>query len=197
MRKTTIFTCLAVLCLALTGCGKSSPPSTFYVLDSANTVRLETPTANLSVGVGPVSIPGRFNRSQIVTRSSRNIITIHEYDRWGDSFKKQVVETLAEDLSILLQTSQVVVFPWERAKRPEYQVFVTVRHFEGDVGGTINLDASWRIVDVASEKTLLACQYSKQHQVDGNDLSSYVATQSIALADLSHQIALGINSLSK
>lgn len=195
MQKSTILTWLAVLCIALTGCG-TSPSSTFYVLDSANTAQLNMlPANNVSIGVGPVAIPDRFDRSQLVTKSGKNTITIHEYDRWGDSFKKQVVGTLAEDLSILLNTSQVVVFPWERALRPTYQVFVTVRHFEGGVGEAVNLEADWRVVDVASEETLLTSQYSKRHPVHGNDLSSYVATQSIALADLSSQIALGICSL--
>lgn len=197
MRPPLILTWLAVLCIALSGCGKT-PPSTFYVLDSANTVELETPPAcNLSVGIGPVSIPAYFDRTQLVTRSGKNTITIHEYDRWGDSFKKQVVETLAENLSILLQPSLVVLFPWERALRPTYQLVLTLHHFEGDIGKSINLKATWRIIDVASEKTLLASQYSKKHPIHGNDLSSYVATQSRALADLSHQIALCISSLSK
>ena len=196
MQKTTIFIWLAALCIALTGCG-ASPPSTFYVLDSANTVQLDMlPANNISVGVGPVTIPDRFDRSQLVTKSGKNTIKIHEYDRWGDSFKKQVVGTLAEDLSILLKTSQVVIFPWERALRPTYQVFVTIRHLEGDVGKAVNLEADWRIVDVASEETLLTSQYSKKHPVHGTDLASYVATQSVALADLSRQIALGICSLS-
>lgn len=197
MRLPLILTWLAVLCIALSGCGKT-PPSTFYVLDSANTVELETPLAcNLSIGIGPVSIPAYFDRTQLVTRSGKNTITIHEYDRWGDSFKKQLVETLAENLSILLQTSQIVLFPWERALRPTYQVFVTLRHFEGEIGKTITLKATWRIIDVASEKTLLVSQYSKRHPVHGNDLNSYVATQSCALADLSHQIALSICLVTK
>lgn len=196
MHKTTIVTWLAVLCIALTGCG-TSPPSKFYVLDNANMAQLEMlPATNISIGVGPVSIPDRFDRAQIVTKSGKNTLKIHEYDRWGDSFKKQVVETLAEDLSTLLQTSQVVVYPWVRPLRPTYQVFVTIRHFEGGVGEAVNLEAVWRIVDVATEKTLLSRLYSKKHPVHGNDISSYVSTQSFALADLSYQIALGICSLS-
>jgi uncharacterized lipoprotein YmbA len=153
------------------------------------------PIEDISVGVGPVSIPGYLDRSQIVTTTGSNSITIHEYQRWGNSFKAQVEETLAENISILLQTPQVTVFPWERALRPKYQVFLTIRKFEGEATGNVTLDAIWQIANVRTDKSLLTRRFMQSFPVAGNSMSAYVQTQSNALDALSKEIVKGLEAV--
>lgn len=197
MRRTVSITMLLVgLCLVLTGCGKNSPSSAYYILTSSSQMASQVqPLSDISVGVGPVIVPGHLDRSQIVTTTGQNSITIHEYQRWGDSFKTQVEETLAENISILLQTPKVAVYPWERAQRPEYQVYVTIRRFEGKANADVTLDAIWQIVDVDTDKSLLTRHFVQTFPVTGTDMSAYVQTQSDALETLSQEITNGLHSV--
>jgi len=191
MRKTIVQALLlAGLCVALAGCGKMSPPSSYYVLTSVNPTGAQVaPLHDVSIGIGPVTIPGHLDRSQIVTSTGKNSITIHEYQRWGDSFKTQIEETLAENLSTLLQTPKVAIYPWERAQRPAYQVYVTVRRFEGKSGMDVTLDAIWQLVDVQTEKSLLTRHFVHTEPTLGTKMSTYVQAQSNALEALSRNIA--------
>ncbi|WP_430734707.1 PqiC family protein [Halodesulfovibrio aestuarii] len=187
---------LATLSIILVGCGAGSPPSSYYILTSSNQQTSQVqPLNNISVGVGPVLVPGHLDRSQIVTSTGKNSITIHEYQRWGDSFKTQVEETLAENISILLQTPKVAIYPWERAQRPEYQVYVTIRRFEGKTGMNVTLDAIWQIVRVDTDNSLLTRHFVETFPVAENNISSYVQTQSNALGTLSQEIAKGLHSV--
>lgn len=189
---------LAGLCIVLTGCGTMSPPSSYYILTSSNQMTSQIqPLNDISVGVGPVIVPGHLDRSQIVTTTGQNSITIHEYQRWGDSFKTQVEETLAENISSLLQTPKVAVYPWERAQRPNYQVYVTVRRFEGKAGMNVTLDSIWQIVDVNTDKSLLTRHFVQTFPVSGSDMSAYVQAQSHALETLSQEIAKGLHTVAK
>ncbi|SIN96011.1 PqiC family protein [Halodesulfovibrio marinisediminis] len=197
MRKAVSITLLlAGLCFVLTACGKMSPSSSYYVLTSSSQMASQAqPLSDLSVGVGPVIVPGHLDRAQIVTTTGQNSITIHEYQRWGDSFKSQVEETLAENISILLQTPKVAVYPWERAQRPEYQIYVTIRRFEGKANIDVTLDAIWQIVDVDTDKSLLTRHFVQTFPVTGDTMSAYVQTQSDALEALSQEVAKGLHSV--
>ncbi|WP_290923922.1 PqiC family protein [Halodesulfovibrio sp.] len=197
MRKAVSTTLLLVgICIVLAGCGKMSPPSSYYVLTSTKAVQTQMePLHDISVGVGPVTIPGHLDRSQIVTSTGQNSINIHEYQRWGDSFKTQIEETLAENLSTLLQTPKVAVYPWERAQRPAYQVYVTVRRFEGKSGMDVTLDAIWQLVDIKTEKSLLTRHFVHTEPALGTQMSTYVQAQSDALEALSIDIAKGLHTV--
>lgn len=180
----------------LAGCGKMSPSSSYYILTSSNQMTSQVqPLSGLSVGVGPVIVPGHLDRAQIVTTTGQNSITIHEYQRWGDSFKSQVEETLAENISTLLQTPKVAIYPWERAQRPEYQIYVTIRRFEGKINSNVTLDAIWHIVDVDTDTSLLTRHFVQTFPVAGDNISAYVQAQSNALEKLSQEIAKELHSV--
>lgn len=194
--RLTGYILLAGLCIMLAGCGKASPPASYYILTSSSQRTSDIqPIADISVGIGPVSIPGYLDRSQIVTTTGQNSIAIHEYERWGNSFKTQVEETLAENISILLQTPQVTVFPWERAMRPKYQIFLTIRKFEGKTTSHVTLDAIWQITNVSTDKSLLTRRFMQSFPVAGNSMSAYVQTQSNALDALSKEIVKGLEAV--
>lgn len=197
-KRLSFFLVLTGLFLVLSGCGKSSPPSTYYILTSSSQqAEGINPMSNTSVGVGPVTIPGHLDRSQIVTSTGQNRITIHEYQRWGDSFETQVKETLAENISLLLKTPQVAVYPWERAQRPQYQVYLTIRRFEGKLQGKVTLDAIWQIVDVRTDNSMLTKQFVQVFPVTGNTMSAYVQAQSDALESLSKDIVQGLHTVAR
>src|SRR5207245_3850273 len=77
---------LSVSLLVLSNCA-NTPPTRFYVLPSltgAETASLSSPVKpDLTVGVGPVTLPPYLDRPQIVTRASRAKLELGEFDQWA------------------------------------------------------------------------------------------------------------------
>lgn len=181
------------LLILLSGPGCATQPSSYYVLNGPSPMVPDgTPLNDIAIGVGPVTIPGHLDRPQIVTRAGRHRIAINEFHRWGDSLKRQVTETLVINLSALLQTPRVTVYPWDRALRPQYQVHVTVHRFEGEPGKGTTLDAVWQIVDTESQTPILTRGFTTSAPVEGTGMAAYVKAQSAALGALSRDIARGM-----
>jgi uncharacterized protein len=149
---------LAVLSLALLlleGCG-STPPTRFYVLPTLTDA--SPPAAagkrELTIGIGPVTLPPYLDRPQIVTRASRARLILGEFDQWGAPLHDSVTRSLAENLSLLVPTDRVVLHPWSRTTVPDYQVTLEVLQFDAGPGGEVILAARWQILNT-NEKALI------------------------------------------
>ena len=149
---------LGVCLLGLSGCA-SSPPTRFYVLPSLAGAETALPAAprDLTIVVGPVTLPPYLDRLQIVTRASRARLVLGEFDQWAASLQDTVTRTLAENLSLLIPTDRVLLHPWSRTTEPDYQVTVDVTQFDAGPSGEVVLAARWRILS-ANEKELVMRQ---------------------------------------
>ncbi len=104
---------LICLCLSLLlgwGCA-SSPSSRFYTLSPmAGPPKPDAGrplSAGISLALGPFRIPDYLDRPGIVTRPGNgNTIEIADYDLWAGSLKEAFASTLAQNLSILLDTDK-------------------------------------------------------------------------------------------
>jgi uncharacterized lipoprotein YmbA len=143
-----------VLSLALGGC-IHTPPTRFYVLSAMTEQTAAAPGKGTAIGVGPVSLPQYLNRPQIVTRISGNQLAAAEFDQWGGDLNDNVTRALAANLSSLLETDRVSLFPWREEAPIDYQVTVDVASFEQDVDGSSLLTAYWSIVDPRNTKVKL------------------------------------------
>lgn len=192
---------LAIVLLILTGClGTKGPTQStkFYVLNSLYSLeKKETLVAkmpNTTIGVGPVELPKYINRPHIVTRAIQNEIQIEEFERWAEPIDSNFFRVLADNLSILLQTDNIVSFPAKRSTKVDYQVAVTVTRFDGVVGGNALLRARWSIYGENGEKKLISKHSVYKQPVNGEELKDLVSAQSLALAHFSNDIAQAIAS---
>ena len=80
MRRAATALALCTLAAVAAGCG-SSPPSRFYTL-SGTTAAAAAPS-NLSIAVGPVTIPGAVDRPQMVVTTGANQVELDEFNRWA------------------------------------------------------------------------------------------------------------------
>jgi uncharacterized lipoprotein YmbA len=187
--------------LFFTGCLGAKGPSQqtkFYVLNSLYSLeKIETPVAktpNITIGVGPVDLPKYINRPHIVTRAIQNEIQIEEFERWAEPIDSNFFRVLADNLSILLQTDNIVSFPAKRSTKVDYQVAVTVTRFDGVVGKNALLRARWSIYGENGEKKLISKHSVYKQPVNGEELKDLVSAQSLALAHFSYDIAQAIAS---
>jgi len=145
---------LTLLPLTLGGCAKDAP-TRFYVLSNMVGEAPTMPGKGAAIGVGPITIPQYLNRPQIVTRISSNQLAVAEFDQWGGDLNDNVTRALAVNLSNLLKTDRVSLYPWNDEVPIEYQVTVNLANFEEDVDGSSLLSVFWTIVNPKNNKVML------------------------------------------
>jgi uncharacterized protein len=181
--------------LALGAC--ASTPSRFYLLNTlpaSETIPAAAADRGPVIGVGPITFPKYLDRPQIVTRASRNQLTLGEFDRWAEPLQENFSSVLAENLALLIPTDHILLNPWSRPAALDYQVRVEVLHFDGWLGGESSFIARWSILDRV-ERELLTGKSHLNAPVGGRDYEALVVALNQMLERLSRDIATEIQRL--
>ena len=96
---------------------------------------------------------------------------------------------LADNISILLGTNRVAVYPWGDRFDPTYRIALDVEQFEGRLGEYVQLDVTWTVTGREAGERLLVKKSKIREPVATEDYESIVAAKSRALAALSRKIA--------
>lgn len=183
--------------LILGGCA-ATKPSRFYLLTPlpqlGKGILTATAAQGLAIGIGPIELPSYLNRPQIVTRASQNELQLAEFNQWAEPLKETVTRVLAENLSVLLSTDDVAVFPWKQAIKVDYQATVEVTEFDLKANGEISLVARWRIFTDNGRTVLMTKRSSFSQNSTNQDFREMVSAMSRNLADLSEEIAQAIKA---
>jgi len=184
----------------LGGCAHTDP-ARFYILHSLSSSETDKQVIatvhDVPIVIGPIELREYLDRPQIVTRVSSHELEIAEFDQWAESLKNNISRVLVENISILLSTEDVFVYPWRRSELIEYQVIMEVIRFDGTLGGNVVLDTHWAILTGDEGKMLLIKKSSYSRPTGGEDYQALVAAKSQTLADFSSDIAQAINSITK
>jgi hypothetical protein len=193
--------CLVLLLLCPAGCFSLDPkpdPTRFFALASLPRTGQRAPdtagTKPLAVGIGPIKFPGYLDRQQLVTRISPNRFAVAENDRWAEPLEENFARVLSQNLSILLQTDRIVVYPWERTQQPIYQVQVEVLRFEPNSEQVVELWARWRITD-NTKRTLSVKESYLMRPAKDKSTEASVAALSEVVVGLSQEIAASTRGL--
>jgi len=183
---------LGLMSLSFDGCGSIFPkpiPSRLFALSSLPSTGADTDhSGQISIGVGPIRLPGYLDRQEIMTRVAPNRFDVLEYDRWTEPLDENFTRVLTQNLSVLLRTDQIVAYPWPLDKRPHYRVEIQVLRFEANSEREAELSARWALIDVSSKgesrfKESRLIRSAKENSVDAS-----VAALSETVADLSREI---------
>lgn len=180
----------AVAVLGTASCigGRASPATRHYMLSPV----IEAPSggaassaAPLVVGVGPVNLPAYLDRPQMVIRPAPDVIEIREFEQWGEPLRDGITRAVAVNLARLLPESRVVTFPWRSTEDIRYQVVLDIGQMDGPAGGSVALDARWRVLDRSGSE--VAARVSRLSEPAGAGTAA--AAMSRALGALSQDIA--------
>ena len=196
---------IVIVGLLLVAC-TATKPSRFYTLSSLpddGAAATGAASSELAIGVGPISLPNYLDRPEMVTRTTPNEFQLAEFDRWGESLGNVFPRVMAENLSVLLATDQVVLLPRRRSTAIDYQVEVQVTRFDADVGGPAVLAARWELFDnrgkslVVNRSTFTEAVAGDSETAGGEDYGSVATAMSKTVAALSREIASAITSLQR
>jgi uncharacterized lipoprotein YmbA len=140
-----------------------------------------------------VEIPEYLDRPQIIIRAEDHVIRLAEFDRWAEPLKENLTRVLAENLSSLLATDRIALFPWKGSKPMDYRIVVNVLRFEGAWGDDFILEARWTLFSLQEDKEPLMRKSRLQAALgEKEDFKSLAAAGSRLLADLCKEMAEAI-----
>jgi hypothetical protein len=122
---------------------------------------------------------------------------LSEFDLWAGSLREDFSRVLAENLSILLSTDYIFIYPFTKSTPIDYKVAVEVVRFDGELGKSAALTARWTVME-GDRKALKFVRRSKiTGAVDDSNYEAMVAALSRTVESLSREIAESIRSLSR
>lgn len=180
----------------LSGClGAGSQVTRFYVLSPVSigeTMADAAAPAGLSVEVGEVRVPRYLDRPQLVSRSADNQLHVAEYHQWGGDLGKDMGRVLAQNLSRLLNTSNVSSVPYRPAGDPVIRLDMDVMQFEPGPDDQVHLSVQWRL-SRGRDGHPLTSRVSDLQATGGVDApGARVAAMSRLLGQLSREIARAV-----
>src|SRR5712691_596293 len=159
----------AISIIALSSCSTPALPRRLYVLTPLTQVEPASRApgvGDVTIGVGPVEVPQYVNRPEIVTGRNSPVLQSAALAEWAEPLRDGFTRVLAENLSLLLATERVVIFPWQSAA-PEYQVVVHVIQFLGQPGGDVALVALWSLLGKQGQEVLVSKKSSFREPTGG------------------------------
>ncbi len=180
--------------LSLAACTTTTPPSSFYTLDPDYAIKPDS-RRDLTLALGPISMPQYLDRPQIVTREGGNRLKVDEFNRWGGSLEEEIAGVLAHRLNGRLGTHRIYDYPSRVGSNTDYRIALDIRRLDGPLGGELRLDVAWSIVDDRSGAIVGTDQSTYTALSKGGAYGDYAATISTLLGELGDDLANAVLQL--
>ena len=193
MHRLTAIAAFCIFAGLAAGCA-SSPVTRFYTLSAA--AAPAATSSQLSVVVGPVSVPAVVDRPQIVVTTGPNQVRPEEFNRWAAPLQNSIGRVIAENLVAMLGTPRVVLFSQTLGVGIDYRAAIEVQRFESAPGEAATLDAVWTVSRAKDGKSQTGRTTVREVASDKN-YEALAAAHSRGLARLSRDIADGVRTLER
>ncbi|MBV8774825.1 MAG: membrane integrity-associated transporter subunit PqiC, partial [Deltaproteobacteria bacterium] len=147
------------------------------------------------IGLGPVQLPEYLDRPELVIRTSPNGFELSETDRWAEPLADNFRHILANDLTNLLGTTNIVQYPWYPGTRLDYIVRVQVQRFEINTSKSAELVARWELTTSQVDQPVATHDVHLSHATASLTGDSAAAALSEDVGELAGQIALTISQM--
>lgn len=153
-------------------------------------------SATMLLGLGPIKLPPYLDRHEIANRLSPTQVTYSEVDRWAEPLSVSVSRVLLQNLSMLLGTERIVMYPWSNAAQVTYQIEVELLSFEVTKQGEAQLLARYAVLEGGTRRALVVHETAFSRPT-ATDTAASVVTLSATLGELSQEIATAMRQLPK
>ena len=144
MKSSVILILLSVI--LFTHCG-SSPPIHKYILTPTieNDTETLSETKEITIGIGSIEFSEYLKRPEIVSFKGNNELNVDEFNRWAEPLEKNFERVLIENLSRLIPTDRIYIFPWQEEEPNSFQITIVVNEFGMRSDSSVVLDARWSV----------------------------------------------------
>ncbi len=179
---------LLLLMLMLGACGGGGTAVRYYLVEPVQYADVPANTNTLAIEILEVQVPQYLEKFQIATRRQANQLHFTETSQWGDNLRKNLLRTLARNLSVLLESNDVATPVNRSMSVPDYRIKVNIEQFERDSDGIVKLIAGWQVSGKGQIITMNASLQGPA-QIAENDFDSIVAGMQQLYGQLSQRIA--------
>ena len=188
------FGTLWILCSLTVVAGCASTPSRFYTLRAVT--KPAAATSEISVAVGPVSVPAEVDRPEIVVTTGPNQVRLDEFNLWASPLQDNIARVVAENVGAILGTRRVSLFPQTLSADADYRAAIEVQSFESALGEGALLDAAWTVRRAKDGRTETG-RATIREPVQSGGYEALAGAHSRALARLSQDIADAVRALDR
>lgn len=185
-----------LLLLLMSGCaGGKTQATRYYVIDPVNFDSVVVENNNpLRIEIIDLLIPQYLERFQIAKRVSANRLRFSDSNQWGENLRKNLLRTLARNLSYLLATNDVGTPLNRSASRPDFRLQVFIEKFEQDVDKKVRLVARWQLTVPEQPEPLgiFAIELESDEAISDNNYDEMVSTMRGLYGQLTEKIATTI-----
>lgn len=147
---------------------------------------------HVALGIGPVRLAPYLDCRNIIVRNSRSEFELVELSQWAEPLQDMFARVTADNLSVLLGTNRVILFPWRSSMPVDYQVTIQVAQFDGLLGEQVVLRAHWQVF-TGDGKKLMESGYSVfEDKVEDGSIEALVAAGSRVVKRLRRAVAEAI-----
>ena len=193
MRRLAAVTTLCALAALVAGCA-STPGSRFYTLSAATTPAATS--SDLSVAVGPVTVPAAVDRPQIVVSTGPNQVRLDEFNRWASPLQNNISRVVAENLVAMLGTPRVTLSSQTLGTGADYRAAIEVQRFDSAPGEAATLDAVWTVSRTKDGQSQTGRTTVREAAAE-KGYDALAAAHSRAVARLSRDIADAVRALDR
>ena len=188
---------LTLIAILLAGGCASTPATHFYVLEAVSQppAHPQKPAKNRLIGVGPITLSPLLERKQIVTRTLMNGIEVAEFHQWAAPLKDNVLDVLTQNLTQLQPDSFIRPYPWSAYGTVNYRVLVDITRFDTQPGISVNLEATWAIMDESNHHIIDNGRSKISHALLDKSYPATVHALSQVLGAFSLELALALQKL--
>ena len=187
------FCAMCALAVGVAGC--AVPASHFYTLSRVPAATV-VGTLNVSIVVGPVSIPALVDLPQIVVSTGPNQVTLDEFNRWASPLQSDISRVVAENLVTLLGTPRVSQFQKSLNLDADYRVAIEVQSFDSAPGDAATLNAVWIVRRTKDGKSQTGRTTVREPTATAG-FDALAAAHSRALTRMSQEIADAVRALDR
>jgi uncharacterized lipoprotein YmbA len=179
--------------LLLVGCG-TTPNPRFYALTGA--APPASSSSELSVAVGPVTIPASVDRPQIVVTVSPNRMRLEEFDRWAAPLQNDIARAVVANLVAALGTPRVMLASAPVTATVDYRAVIEIQRFESVPGDAATLEAVWAVSRTKDGKSQTGRTTAREATPD-TSFDALAAAHSRAVGRLSQDLANAVQELAR
>jgi hypothetical protein len=184
-----------ILCVSALLSACASTPTNFYTLESQShpsSVTTNASAKKILIGIGPLTLPALLDRKGIVTRAENNSVQIAEFDQWAAPLQNNVIAVLSKNVAILQPNAIVRAYPWSVYGNVDYRVIIDISRFDTQLGKSVNLEASWAIMEEKNHTIISNGQTKLQQPLNDAGYNTAVQGLSRLLSDLSQQLSMAL-----
>ena len=189
MKSSVIFILISVI--LFTYC--SSAPVQKYILtpsiESDTETRSDKETTDITIGIGSIEFSDYLKRPEIVSFKGNNELNIDELNRWAEPLEKNFERVLIENLSRLIPTDRIYIFPLQEEEPNSFQISIVVNEFGMRSDSSVVLDARWNVSKSFKRDFLMTQRSFYTDNASGVSLEGTVTLLSNLVGNFSRDIA--------